>query len=261
MGAAVAPAPAEVGETIALDIALQLQDIAELRASLKGKGKDPSDEEIALEAYENELRAMLSNTGDIQLAWSIARAVQTDASVLAVARAEEKRASVDRRIALALANGGTLADAVADAKRGTGSGKEKERLHDFQWSDTDSESDASKTDGSVHSGSLRLEDLEASSDSDEEKNQPTERRALIPTAKIVSAASFSTLLQTGLSGLPVAVARTSPMIRPLVFYPYQSSLFSRIKYSSSVLRTHCTALDLDVESSFIPADSTTRQIL
>ncbi|KAI9003613.1 hypothetical protein BC832DRAFT_600593 [Gaertneriomyces semiglobifer] len=168
MGAAVAPAPAEVSETIALDIALQLQDIAELRASLKGKGKDPSDEEIALESYENELRAMLLNTGDIQLAWSIARAVRTDSSALAAAQTEENQASVDRKIAQALANGGTLADAVADARRGTDSEKGKEKLHDFQWSGTDSESDASKADGSVHSGSLRLEDLEASTDSDEE---------------------------------------------------------------------------------------------
>ena len=83
---------------------LQLEDLEEFRRSRKGKGVegDVNDEDLALDAYRAEVEAMYNLLHDSRVAQSIARAVETDAEVISIAREDEARATRDRQLACTL---------------------------------------------------------------------------------------------------------------------------------------------------------------
>src|SRR5437667_10371187 len=91
-------------ETANVILDLQLQDVEDLFNARKGKNKEsePSDADVALTIYSEELRMIKAILSDRRMACSISEAVQTDGPILTVARAEEVQSSEDRHMACQL---------------------------------------------------------------------------------------------------------------------------------------------------------------
>ena len=83
---------------------LQLEDLRAMIEAKKGKGCEgnANDEDLAFEQHQAELELQYQCLQDLKLARSIARAVETDAETIRVAREEEERAVQDRRMAYTL---------------------------------------------------------------------------------------------------------------------------------------------------------------
>ena len=94
-------------ETAALILQIQRNDIEELLDARNGKGKTRDDQicnhDHALEVYREELCTRQNIAADRCIGRSIARAVISDAAILAKSHAEEDRAVQDRAIAHQLA--------------------------------------------------------------------------------------------------------------------------------------------------------------
>ena len=88
--------------------ACALDDIAELQAAHKGKSKDGvplPDDQLALELFADEARALLQSTRDLEIALGLEKAMRMDAAILEEHRTMEERASRDHEMALALDQG------------------------------------------------------------------------------------------------------------------------------------------------------------
>ena len=93
-------------ETAALILQLQIEDSNELLSSCEGKGKGIegvlSDTQVALQVYKEELQRNATIIADQNMTRSLARACQTDGSMLALSFSQEQRAARDRQVALRL---------------------------------------------------------------------------------------------------------------------------------------------------------------
>ncbi|KAJ7110960.1 hypothetical protein C8R44DRAFT_933870 [Mycena epipterygia] len=90
---------------------LALDDIDDIRNSTKGKAREdspPSDAELALRAYEEEVQNALRVSKDLELARSIDTALELDQPVLAVLSIVEDAVRDDHRYAEALEHGDAL---------------------------------------------------------------------------------------------------------------------------------------------------------
>lgn len=85
-----------------LALKLQLAEIEAQRKLQTGKWPqhNPPDLVIAFDDFAGELQRALHLVEDLKIAHSIARAVDTDAAVISVLRAEEEQAITDRGFAL-----------------------------------------------------------------------------------------------------------------------------------------------------------------
>lgn len=91
-------------ESLMLVIQLQRQDLDECEHSKKGKHREDEiiDSEVALELCRQELEEMAMIISDQALCISIAKAVDSDALLIAEAKAAEEQAASDRAFALRL---------------------------------------------------------------------------------------------------------------------------------------------------------------
>lgn len=93
-------------ETLSCVAQIHVDDLTDLRARFKGKGRDDgsrSDEQIALEAYAEELAAMTQLAADHRMALSLSNAVRTDLAAVQQLEQDESIASRDHEIAAELA--------------------------------------------------------------------------------------------------------------------------------------------------------------
>jgi hypothetical protein len=93
-------------DSAALIIQLQIHDSQLLSARYEGKGKgregEPSDWQLAINLYQEDLERGASIVADRQMARSIARACQSDGNFLTTALSQEQAAASDREIACRL---------------------------------------------------------------------------------------------------------------------------------------------------------------
>ncbi|RMJ16380.1 hypothetical protein CDV36_003924 [Fusarium kuroshium] len=91
-------------ESLMLAIQLQREDLEECEHAKKGKHREGEiiDSEVALEACRQELEEMATLISDQALCISIAKAVESDALLIAEAKATEEQATGDRALALRL---------------------------------------------------------------------------------------------------------------------------------------------------------------
>ncbi|RSL65566.1 hypothetical protein CEP53_003620 [Fusarium sp. AF-6] len=91
-------------ESLMLAIQLQREDLEECEHAKKGKHREGEiiDSEVALEACRQELEEMATLISDQALCISIAKAVESDALLIAEAKAAEELAVSDRALALRL---------------------------------------------------------------------------------------------------------------------------------------------------------------
>ncbi|KAL6304237.1 hypothetical protein BKA93DRAFT_301530 [Sparassis latifolia] len=105
------PAAAYLDDELAISALvaqLTVDDIHHLRSSNKGKKSalsGPTDEEVALQLYEDEARALLTITEDIVFARSVDSALDTDYALLEEIARAEAGAREDREMAVALSEG------------------------------------------------------------------------------------------------------------------------------------------------------------
>ncbi|RDX56062.1 hypothetical protein OH76DRAFT_1452169 [Lentinus brumalis] len=95
---------------LALIAAYSLEDVDSIQGRRKGKetlGGQPTDEELALELFAEEARALETLARDMVLAQSINQAICVDAALLAEHERAEEVARGDREIARAIAEGRT----------------------------------------------------------------------------------------------------------------------------------------------------------
>ena len=99
--------------TATLILQLQNRDIEELRHASKGKNKDgkPSDADLAVALYQQELQEMRTILTDRRMGRSFTQAILNDAPLLRESVAEENAAARDRALAHRLA--GTAAPTAA----------------------------------------------------------------------------------------------------------------------------------------------------
>jgi hypothetical protein len=97
-------------QSAALIIQLQLEDIENLFSTFKGKHREdePSDAELALRQYKQELDVNASIISDRRMTQSIARAVQSDGIIMTESLYQEKVAARDREMARQLTGGSDL---------------------------------------------------------------------------------------------------------------------------------------------------------
>ena len=98
-------------QTASLIAKLALDDIADLRASRKGKARAdslPSDDEVAYQLQSEQYNQWLSIVADAKLAKSIDGALATDAAYLDAFTTAEDAAAEDRIAAGLLSRGETL---------------------------------------------------------------------------------------------------------------------------------------------------------
>ena len=88
--------------TATLILQLESRDLDEMCAASKGKGIEPSDAEMAMAAYGDELKATYKVIQDRVMARSVTRAVLADADVVQECMNEENVAADDRNIAFRL---------------------------------------------------------------------------------------------------------------------------------------------------------------
>ncbi|RSL68039.1 hypothetical protein CEP54_002966 [Fusarium duplospermum] len=114
-------------DSLMLAIQLQRQDLEECEQSKKGKHRDDEiiDSEVALEACRQELEEMATLISDQALCISIAKAVESDALLIAEAKAAEEQAASDRALALRLSG-----NPPATSTTGTTKTNEKKRPAD-----------------------------------------------------------------------------------------------------------------------------------
>ncbi|KAM6521653.1 hypothetical protein FSOLCH5_006409 [Fusarium solani] len=105
-------------ESLMLAIQLQRQDLEEFERSKKGKHREDEiiDSEVALQLCRQELEEMATPISDQALCISIARAVESDALLIAEAKAAEEQAASDRAFALRL-SGNPQATPTADTTK------------------------------------------------------------------------------------------------------------------------------------------------
>ncbi|KAM0233003.1 hypothetical protein ACHAPO_007468 [Fusarium lateritium] len=96
--------------SLMLALELQRQDLEVLGESLKGKQRagEKTDLDIALEAYHDELEAVAIQAFDHTMALSIARAVSSDAPIIAEAQEAEEQAERDHQFAMSLSGDGQV---------------------------------------------------------------------------------------------------------------------------------------------------------
>lgn len=95
---------------LALIAAYSLEDVDNIQGRRKGKetlGRQSTDEELALELFAEEARALERLARDMVLAQSIDQAICVDAALLAEHERAEEVARGDREIARAIAEGRT----------------------------------------------------------------------------------------------------------------------------------------------------------
>ncbi|KAL6352459.1 hypothetical protein LRP88_14226 [Fusarium phalaenopsidis] len=105
-------------ESLMLAIQLQYQDLDECEHSKKGKHREDEiiHSEVAIEACRQELEEMAAFLSDQAFCISIARAVKSDALLIAEAKAAEEQAASDRAFALRL-SGNPQATPAADTTK------------------------------------------------------------------------------------------------------------------------------------------------
>ncbi|KAK3491135.1 uncharacterized protein B0T23DRAFT_318018 [Neurospora hispaniola] len=93
-------------DTLKLTVELYLQDLHELQAAAKGKGKrregETTDLEMAIATYEAELASVNQHLADRAMCASIADAVRQDAIAISEAVQAEEQARQDRQMACSL---------------------------------------------------------------------------------------------------------------------------------------------------------------
>ena len=92
-------------ETAELILALQLQDLEDVKLKGKGKGRedsDQSDADLAIQLQKEECQQASTHIADRRMARSIHRAVQDDGATVVVLASEENRAAADRDMACRL---------------------------------------------------------------------------------------------------------------------------------------------------------------
>ncbi|UPK91804.1 hypothetical protein LCI18_002739 [Fusarium solani-melongenae] len=119
------------GESLMLAIQLQRQDLDEYEHSKKGKHREDEiiDSEVALEACRKELEEMAAFLSDQAFCISIARAVESDALLIAEAKAAEEQAASDRAFALRL-SGNPKATPGADTTKANEKKRPADHLDD-----------------------------------------------------------------------------------------------------------------------------------
>lgn len=85
--------------TAELIIQIQFQDASSFSNTLKGKSRDPTDEELAFYLQNEQLEAVSHALKDRRMAVSFAAAIQADGRILAETQVEEESASKDRIVA------------------------------------------------------------------------------------------------------------------------------------------------------------------
>lgn len=102
-------------ESATLIIQLQLEDVDYIFSNAKGKSPEGSlsDTNLALRLYKQDLETGASVISDRRMTQSIARAVQTDGSVLRESLAEEGCAAKDREMAQRLDNGSDVSSVTS----------------------------------------------------------------------------------------------------------------------------------------------------
>lgn len=106
--------------TAALALQLQIQDVAELSSTSKGKSREGehSDAELAISIYESELEERNTVLADHRLARSLTRAVLSDEAIITESLTAENVATRDRALAQNLAGAANpfAANTTADDK-------------------------------------------------------------------------------------------------------------------------------------------------
>lgn len=103
--------------TADLLVQLQLEDGDRYFESSKGKSREPTDEEVAFQLQEEDLKILSQILSDKRMAMSIANAVQSDGEIVAENQTTEENAARDRRLARDwTGDGGPVAVAVADSQ-------------------------------------------------------------------------------------------------------------------------------------------------
>ncbi|KAM0344780.1 hypothetical protein ACHAPU_007155 [Fusarium lateritium] len=113
--------------SLVLALELQRQDLDLLERSTKGKQRagEYTDSELALKAYRHEIDDIAVHVSDRSLALSIARAVDTDARLIAQVQAAEVEAEKDRQFAIRLsANPGAQAESNTTGGKQNGDASE-----------------------------------------------------------------------------------------------------------------------------------------
>ncbi|PGH23584.1 hypothetical protein AJ80_02364 [Polytolypa hystricis UAMH7299] len=87
-----------------LFLSLQLEEISVREGSSKGKYRadDPPDNELAISVFQADVLEKIGSWSDRKLAYSIARALETDERVITAINDSESQAQQDRRLALQL---------------------------------------------------------------------------------------------------------------------------------------------------------------
>ncbi|KAK4949590.1 hypothetical protein LTR66_014036 [Elasticomyces elasticus] len=98
--------------TAELIIQIQLQDASSFSNTLKGKARDPTDEELAFYLQKEQLEAVSHALKDRRMAVSSAAAIQADGRILAETQVEEESASKDRIVACQWTDGEHLVSPI-----------------------------------------------------------------------------------------------------------------------------------------------------
>ncbi|KAJ5873615.1 IBR finger domain protein [Penicillium subrubescens] len=107
--------------TANLIIQLQLEDVSLLAEYSKGKCREPTDEELAFQLQNDELKSMSQLLFDRRMAMSVATAVQADAQILVDSQVEEDEIARDGDIARHWTENGERSVAAKDLLSNSGS--------------------------------------------------------------------------------------------------------------------------------------------
>ncbi|KAK1974310.1 IBR finger domain-containing protein [Colletotrichum cereale] len=108
-------------ETLQLILQIQLHDLDSIKQRSKGKNRQGEicDADLAVEAYESELKSRILLVLDRCMCKSMAKANQLDGRLISILVHQEKLAAQDREVAIHLSRGGDVnEDSSADTTQG-----------------------------------------------------------------------------------------------------------------------------------------------